>query len=106
MEIAQASASTAANVETSTRVGLIGAGNFAVGTLLPAMQRVNGTELIGVCAATGAHSRHAADKFRFRYSTTDESQILNDRNINTVVIATRHHLHAREILAALDSFRT
>ncbi len=65
------------------------------------MQRVNGTELIGVCAATGAHSRHAADKFRFRYSTTDERQILNDSNINTVVIATRHHLHAREVLAAL-----
>jgi predicted dehydrogenase/threonine dehydrogenase-like Zn-dependent dehydrogenase len=84
-------------------VGLIGAGSFATSTLLPAMQRVGDMELAGVCTATGAHSRHARDKFRFRYCTTDEKEIFNDARINAVVISTRHHLHASEVLAALDA---
>lgn len=87
----------------SVAVGLIGAGSFATGTLLPAIHQVDGIDLIGVCSATGAHSRQAADKFRFRYCTTDEAEILNDSSINTVVIATRHHLHARQVLAALNA---
>jgi len=82
-------------------IGLLGAGNFATSTLLPAMKRVSGIEFQGVCAATGTHSRHAADKFGFRYCTTDENQIVGDSRVNTVVISTRHHLHARQVLTAL-----
>jgi predicted dehydrogenase len=59
--------------------------------------------MIGVCAANGSHSRHAAEKFGFRYCTTSEEQILSDPTINTVVIATRHHLHAAQVLAALNA---
>ena len=40
-------------------------------------------------------------KFDFRYCTTDEAQLIHDPAINTVVIATRHHLHAKQVLAAL-----
>lgn len=87
--------------EKGTTVGLLGSGNFAIATLLPAMKQVSGVELIGICAANGSHSRHAAEKFGFRYCTTDEEQILNDPSLNTVVIATRHHLHAAQVLAAL-----
>jgi predicted dehydrogenase/threonine dehydrogenase-like Zn-dependent dehydrogenase len=89
--------------EESITIGLIGAGNFATSTLLPAMRLVKGIDLIAVCAATGAHSRHAADKFRFRYCTTDEKEIFSDTGINSVVISTRHHLHGREVLAALEA---
>jgi predicted dehydrogenase/threonine dehydrogenase-like Zn-dependent dehydrogenase len=82
-------------------VGLLGAGGFAVGTLLPAMKQVSGVEFVACCAATGVHSRSAGDKFGFRYCTTDENQVLRDPSVNTVVVATRHHLHARQVLAAL-----
>ena len=85
----------------TVRMGLLGAGGFATGTLLPAMKRAGGVDFAGVCAATGAHSRHAADKFGFRYCTTDENQVVGDSSINTVVISTRHHLHARQVLASL-----
>jgi len=84
-------------------VGLLGAGNFATTTLLPAMRKVPGVEFVGICTATGLTARHAGDKFGFRYSTADENEILNDPDINTVVIATRHHLHARQVLAALKA---
>jgi len=84
-------------------VGLLGAGEFAVSTLLPAMKRVPGLALVGVCAANGAHSRHAAAKFGFSYCATDENQIFTDPNINTAVIATRHHMHAAQVLAGLGA---
>ncbi len=87
--------------EPTVAVGVIGAGSFATATLLPAMQSVSGIDLVGVCTATGAHAGQAKDKFRFRYCTTDEQDILADPSINSVVISTRHHLHARQVLAAL-----
>ena len=87
----------------SVAIGLLGAGNFAMGTLLPSIKQIDGVELVGVCAANGSHSRHAALKFGFRYCTTDEEKILSDPDVNTVVIATRHHLHATQVLSALQA---
>lgn len=87
--------------EKSMAVGVLGAGTFAMSTLLPAMKRVRAMELVGVCAANGSHARHAAEKFGFRYCATDEQRIVNDPAVNTVVVATRHHLHATQVLAAL-----
>ena len=84
-------------------VGVLGAGSFALSTLLPAIKQANNTGLIGVCNATGSRSRHAAEKFGFQYCTTDEEQILNDPAINTVVVSTRHHLHAKQTISALKA---
>jgi len=89
--------------EKSTAIGVLGAGNFAMTTLLPAIKQIRGAQLVGVCAANGSHARHAAEKFGFRYCATEEKKILHDPEINTVVIATRHHLHASQILAALEA---
>jgi predicted dehydrogenase/threonine dehydrogenase-like Zn-dependent dehydrogenase len=95
----QGGASTTA--AKSVAVGLLGAGGFATGTLLPAMKRIAGVELIGVCAANGSHASHAGQKFGFRYSSTDEAGAISDPAVNTVVIATRHNLHAGQVLVAL-----
>jgi predicted dehydrogenase len=86
---------------TSISVGVLGAGVFATGTLIPALKAATRTALVSVCAANGSHAKHAASKFGFRDCTTDESQLIRDPRINTVVIATRHHLHAPQILATL-----
>jgi predicted dehydrogenase/threonine dehydrogenase-like Zn-dependent dehydrogenase len=85
------------------QIGLLGAGTFATGTLLPAIKRVGGVEMVVAGAANGSHARHAADKFGFRSCATDEREILNNPAVNTVVIATRHHLHAGQVIAALNS---
>ena len=81
--------------------GLLGGGQFATTTLLPAMKRVSGIELVGVCNSTGLRARHVADKFGFNYCATQEEEIVNDPEVNTVVVATRHHLHARQVVASL-----
>jgi len=87
--------------QNGLRVGLIGAGNFATGTMLPAMTSIEGLELVGVCAAAGSRGQHTGLKFGFRYCTTDESEILRDVTVDTVAIATRHHLHAQQVLRAM-----
>ncbi len=89
--------------EKSVNVGLLGAGDFAIGTLLPAMRKINEINFVGVCAANGFHSRHAAEKFGFRYCATNAEEIINDPNIHTVVIATRHDLHAAQVISSINS---
>jgi predicted dehydrogenase/threonine dehydrogenase-like Zn-dependent dehydrogenase len=82
-------------------VGVFGAGIYASGMLIPVLTKFSNTTLIGVCAATGSHAQSAAKKFGFHYCTTDDGQLLRDPAINTIVIATRHHLHADQVVAAL-----
>jgi len=82
-------------------VGLLGAGGFASSTLIPAIKASSATSLVSVCAATGSHAQHAARNFGFQKCSTDEAEIVHNPEINTVVIATRHHLHAKQVVAAL-----
>jgi predicted dehydrogenase/threonine dehydrogenase-like Zn-dependent dehydrogenase len=83
-------------------VGLLGAGNFAQGVLIPAIKSTPGTQLVGLCASSGARSRSSAAKFGFSFCTTDEEEIYSDASINTIVIATRHHLHAAQVIRGLE----
>ena len=105
VEVTERTAATnkaiAIDAKKSVAIGMLGAGGFATGTLLPAIKKVGGSRLVGVCAANGSHSSHAAKKFGFDYSATDEDRLIADAAINTIVIATRHHLHARQVIAAL-----
>jgi predicted dehydrogenase/threonine dehydrogenase-like Zn-dependent dehydrogenase len=87
----------------SMAIGVLGAGNFAMSTLLPAIKQLRDVELVGLCSANGSHAHHAAEKFGFRYCATEELRVLNNPDVNTIVIATRHHLHAGQILAALEA---
>ena len=88
--------------DKSIRIGLLGAGSFATSTLLPAINRVGGVEMVAACSANGSHARHAAEKFGFCSCTTDDQEILNNHAVNTVVVTTRHHLHAAQVTAALS----
>lgn len=101
-QLPRATASKSAGV-SRVSVGLLGAGGFATSTLIPAMNSSGMTSLISVCAATGSHAQHAAKKSGFQQSTTDESAVIENPAVNTVVIATRNHLHAKQVVAALEA---
>ncbi len=103
LRAADRATSTHGQPTTTVAVGLLGAGVFATSTMLPAMKKTTGIAFEGVCTATGPSARNAGDKFGFRYCTTDEQEIFGDQSINTVAIATRHHLHARQVIAALNA---
>jgi predicted dehydrogenase len=97
------SINTAQQVEGSIGIGLLGAGAFAQTMLLPALKAVQGISLVGVCNATGPRSRSAAQKFGFQYCTDAEREILDNPKVHAVVIATRHHLHAGQVEAAIEA---
>ena len=66
-------------------------------------RRTRATSLVGVCSATGKSSRLTAEQFGFAYCGTDAQAVIDDPGVNTVVIATRHHLHAAQTIAALTA---
>jgi predicted dehydrogenase/threonine dehydrogenase-like Zn-dependent dehydrogenase len=84
-------------------LGVLGAGLFANATLLPALKKVDGIELIGIASAGGLHAQHAAKKFGFAYAASADDEIINDPKINTVAILTRHDTHADLVVKALQA---
>jgi predicted dehydrogenase/threonine dehydrogenase-like Zn-dependent dehydrogenase len=96
------------NVQTFQRsnvvtLGVLGAGLFANSVLLPAIKKVDGIQLIGVASSGGLHAQHTGKKFGFHYATSSDDEILNDTNINTVAILTRHDSHAELVVQALKA---
>ncbi len=85
------------------KLGVIGAGNFANATLLPALKKVEGVDLVGIASASGLHAQHSAKKFGFAYAVSNDEEILADANINTVAILTRHNTHADLVTRALQA---
>lgn len=83
------------------RLGVLGAGNFATAVMLPAIRKTAQVELVGIASASGMSAQHAASRFGIRYAASDENQIIQDQTVEAVAILTRHHLHARQALAAL-----
>ena len=87
----------------SCGIGLLGAGNFATTVLLPAIRKIPTLELVGVASASGVSAQHAAKRFGFRYAVGQESQLLDDPQINNIAILTPHHLHAQQVMVALQN---
>jgi predicted dehydrogenase len=92
-----------AKPESAVRLGVLGAGLFANATLLPALKKVADIQLVGIASAGGMHAQHSGKKFGFAYACSDDEQILNDPNINTVAILTRHDTHAGLVVRALQA---
>jgi len=84
-------------------VGVIGAGNYAKATFLPAMRKNKDTNFIGIASINGVNAQHAASKFGFAYATSSAQEIFKDKNINSVVIMTRHDEHTKLVLQALKN---
>jgi len=84
-------------------LGVLGAGLFANATLLPSIKKLDGIALIGIASAGGLHAQHAAKKFGFTYAASSDEEIINDPDINTVAILTRHNTHADLVIKALKA---
>ena len=101
--IAVAAPSAASLKQGAVCLGVLGAGNFAQSTLLPAVKAIPEVAFVGVANATGPRSRSVGENFGFAYCSNSEDEILHDPKINAILIATRHHLHARQVLAAINA---
>ena len=89
-----------------SRLDVIGAGNFARTMLLP---HLAGKVPLGtIVNQTALSANHVRAKFGFAAASTDAAAVLAAKSSEgpaAVLIATRHHLHARFILDALASGR-
>ncbi|WP_211206009.1 bi-domain-containing oxidoreductase [Halomicrobium katesii] len=83
-------------------LGIVGAGNFATTVLLPVISDLDGYTIDAVASATGTSSAAVAEKYDARYATTDYEEIIQDDDIDVVVVATRHNLHAEIAGRALE----
>jgi predicted dehydrogenase/threonine dehydrogenase-like Zn-dependent dehydrogenase len=83
-------------------VGVIGAGNFTKMTMLPALKG-SGANLRYIASSGGVTGTSLAKKFGFNYSTTDYKQILTDKDVDTVIITTKHNSHAKFVIESLQA---
>jgi predicted dehydrogenase len=83
-------------------VAVIGAGNYASRTLIPAFAKA-GSQLIGLAANTGVNAIQAGHKHNFAEMTTDSKVLFKRDDIDAIVIATRHDSHAAFTVAALEA---
>jgi len=86
----------------SGKLGIIGAGNFASATIIPALQKVN-APIKYIASAQGLTAKVLAKKAKAENATSDYRVMLNDPEINTVIITTRHNLHASMVMETLEA---
>ncbi len=83
-------------------IGLVGAGNYASRVLIPSLQSSN-AQLKNIVSQSGVTGVHHGSKAGFLSASTDFNEILSDDEINTVIIATRHNLHANQVNDSLKA---
>lgn len=83
-------------------VGVIGAGGFAKGVLLPGLAKTR-AKLGSIADLNPVAARHAAQKFKAQKAITDYQELLNDNTIRAVFVVVGHHLHARFVQEVLEA---
>ena len=71
-------------------------------TMLPALKGSN-AKLKYIASQGGVSGTAIAKKYNFTNSTTNYKEILNDKDVDLVVITTRHDLHAKMAIEALNA---
>lgn len=82
--------------------GIIGAGNFTSSTIIPGMKAAN-ANIKYIASAGGLSAKTLAKKGNIAIATSDYKEILNDNEVDTVMITTRHNLHASMTLEAIEA---
>jgi predicted dehydrogenase/threonine dehydrogenase-like Zn-dependent dehydrogenase len=83
-------------------IGIIGSGNFTSSTILPNLKKCN-ADVKYIASSGGLSSTIMAKKHKIANSTTDYYEILNDQEIDLVLIATQHHMHAKMAIEAIKA---
>lgn len=81
-------------------LAIVGAGNFAKATALPALA---GAAIKTIVSSSGVTGTMLAKKYGVPFSGTDYAAVLVDPDVRGVIIMTRHNLHARQAVAALQA---
>ena len=83
-------------------VGIIGAGNFTSVMILPCLNKTS-ANLKFISSSNGLSSTILAKKYKIKNSTTDNSLIFEDKDVDLVMITTRHNSHSVLVVDALQN---
>jgi predicted dehydrogenase/threonine dehydrogenase-like Zn-dependent dehydrogenase len=83
-------------------IGIIGAGNFTSAMILPCLKR-NTAKLKYISSSTGLTGTILAKKYNISHSTTENDIIFKDKDVDLILITTRHNSHANLTIAALKN---
>ncbi|MCK4733302.1 MAG: bi-domain-containing oxidoreductase [Methanophagales archaeon] len=82
---------------------VIGAGGFAQAYHLPNLKKISYYTIKAIVTRTGSNAKKMAEEYGAEYCTTDYKEVLKDADVNMIVIATRHNLHAPIIVEAANA---
>jgi predicted dehydrogenase/threonine dehydrogenase-like Zn-dependent dehydrogenase len=83
-------------------LGVVGAGNYASRILVPAFKQA-GAQFHTLVSAGGINGVILGEKAGFAEASTDMAAMLGNAIINTVIVVTRHDLHAGFVAQALKA---
>ena len=83
-------------------IGIIGAGNFTSSTLLPRLSKTK-AHLKYIADLDGLLATSLAKRFNIANATSDHQMILQDENVDTVMVITRHNVHAKLVIESLKA---
>jgi predicted dehydrogenase/threonine dehydrogenase-like Zn-dependent dehydrogenase len=84
----------------AVRIGMLGAGGYAKGVLLPQFKAA-GAGFQSIATATGLTAREVGARFNFKFCASSADEVIRDESANLIVIATRHASHAELAQQAL-----
>ena len=90
------------NAKNPVSLAIIGTGNYVRSTLLPIVRKT-GAPIGYLCSLSGISASLMAKKYDVQKVTTKYESVLEDKDIGSVIIATRHDLHAKQCVQALIS---
>jgi predicted dehydrogenase/threonine dehydrogenase-like Zn-dependent dehydrogenase len=86
------------------KVGIIGAGSFIQTNHLANLLKMSNTyELIAIANGTPGGAKAVGEKYKCKYVTTNYQELLNDKDIDAIIIGTRHNLHAQQVIDSLNA---
>jgi predicted dehydrogenase len=85
------------------RLGVVGAGAIARAEHLPRFRGIEGVEIVGVANSSAESTRAVASAERIATAYGDWHELVDDRSIDAVLVATRPDLHAPVTVAALEA---
>ena len=93
---------TAEPAGKAIKLGLIGAGNYLGGSLLPILGKRDDIEVVACCSKNGISAMALARKIPTAKAVSSPTDVINDPHVNSVMITTRHDSHAKLAAIALS----
>ena len=84
-------------------IGVIGAGNFAQGVLLPNLSKIENVHISAINTRDGVKAKRVAERYGAKYATTNPEDIFADSDVDAVIISTRHDTHVSLAIKAMES---